>query len=79
METEGESMTHVLYDNESLALGKATYERYWQCKHGVCWSKWDDLDNHAKASWIAAAWAAIDFKAKHDRANTYELKPPREE
>ena len=26
-------MTHVLYDNESLALGKAIYERFWECKH----------------------------------------------
>ena len=71
-------MTHVLYDNESLALGKAIYERFWECFHDGDILKWEGINDNAKAAWIAAAWAAIDFKAKHDRANTYELKPPRE-
>ena len=71
-------MTHVLYDNESMALGKAAYERYWECVGVSGVSGWEWISGDAKAAWIAAAWAAIDFKAKHDRENTYELKPRRE-
>ena len=73
-------MMHVEYDNESLALGKAVHGRFAErLGNEFMMGEFDGLDDVVKAAWIGAAWAAIDFKAKHDRADTYELKPPREE
>ena len=42
-------MTHVLYDNESLALGEAVYQRYEQCCHGYTFTRWDLLPEKACA------------------------------